>query len=277
MKTMENYPNVNNKHSCNSSVPSSVSALVTTIGKEIVKASKKPGWRNHLQHTGFIPDYTSVRAGLHKLFDAGNFDDVVNLGKKLHSKGLVQLEKSDDDGETFREIAHSLEIVYFALQRSSLSDVDKMKQAIDWELADTFSLSDGLEIFWEHKFAEKDWSHVADLLIRRLNRLPYKSEDSDFYQKYIREKIICRIIYALDHAGRSNEKLDLCIREAPRTDNYERVVKMLIEAGKIDHAEVWIHKRIEAIGDKYPGILFELRRQLKEIQVRKPGLIERQL
>lgn len=245
---------------------SSVTTLVKTISKEIDKVSDEPGWHNHWEHTGFTPDYSRVTAGLQKLFDTGNFDEIVKIGKKLFAKGTEQAGRSDDEGETIQEISEALLIVYRALRQCSLPDVEKMEQATNWELEDEYSLTDGLDEFWTKRFSKEDWSALADKLLDCLKGMKTESRDTENLRRYDRDKLTNNIVRALDLAGRSEEKIALCIQEAPLTDSYGRLVKMLRDAGKNIEAEEWIRKGIAATKERYPGIASGLRKHLLEIR-----------
>jgi len=98
-----------------------VPSLVKTIQKEIVKLSQTPGWKNHWNGEGFIPDYSRVRNLLSQLLSKGYAEEVMELGKELLTTGKELIEMSDDDGETGSEIAGCLEIVFKALAASPLS------------------------------------------------------------------------------------------------------------------------------------------------------------
>jgi uncharacterized Zn finger protein len=262
-----NHPEVRSELGFKSKPASpSSSSIAKTISKEIDKVSAEPGWSNHWDNAGFTPDYSRVSVGLQKLFAAGNYDDVVKLGKKLHTKGVEQANQSNDEGETIEEITAVLQIVYKALGRCSLPTVDKMEQAIDWEMADEFSISDGLEPFWKKKFAKKDWSELADRLHKRLAAREPATPDSGFSRNYERDKLTSRIMRALDSAGRTDEALDLCIREAPLTGSYDRLVSMLRGANKNSEAEEWIRRGVDATRAKLPGLASGLRTQFFEMQ-----------
>ncbi len=211
-------------------------------------------------------DYTRVQTGLQKLFDSGNYDEIVTLGKKLYTKGMEQVEQSHDEVKPHKKYAMHCQL---SLKRCSLADVDKLEQAIDWEMADEYSLTGSLQIFWEKQFHKSDWSTIADRLLPRLQNSIPGNDKSEFSRDYNRDKLTNQIINALEHAGRSEEILDLCIREAPVTKSYERLVTILRRSGKTVEAEEWIRKGIKATQDNLPGIASGLRRQLYEIYMEK--------
>jgi uncharacterized Zn finger protein len=247
----------------------STAALVKTINKEIDEATSEPGWSNHWDHSRYIPDYSHVQLGLQKLYDAGKFDEVVVLGKKFFAKGVKQASQSDDEGETIDELSDSLSVVYKALGKCSLSDVEKIEQAIDWEMADQYSFTEGLRDFWKHTFSKNDWSDVADRLLKRLRAFKVDSQSTDFHRDYERDRLTDQILNALDRAGRRDDKLALCIKEAPLTKSYVRLVTMLRKAGKIADAEKWIREGISATRKDLPGIASDLQKHLLELHAQK--------
>jgi uncharacterized Zn finger protein len=247
---------------------SSVNLLTKIINKEIDSATSEPDYNNHWDHFGYTPDYSRVQTGLQKLYDTGNFDEVITLGKKLLKQGIEQIEQGDD-GQIFEEVSDSLSIVFQALAKCSLSNVGKMELAIEWELADDYSLTDGLEKFWKDKFSKRDWSTLADCLLDKLKNLKQKKDESEFSRNYYRDKLTTHIIDALERSGRLQEKTDLCIREAVLTKSYDRLVTMLINAGNIVDAEKWIRKGIEETQKESPGIASKLRTNLFEIYSNK--------
>src|SRR4030042_6301735 len=146
----------------------SVKRIVASVRKEIQELSSEPGWKNHWNNEGYIPDYSGVKNRLKSLLANGHADEVVAFGKELLEAGVRQVEMSDDEGETGNEISSCLDIVFLALPQSSLSAVDQMLWVIDAELKDSYDLCYGSESFWENEQKASDWSVVADKLIVRL-------------------------------------------------------------------------------------------------------------
>lgn len=233
-----------------------------TVSMEIDRASKEPGWQNHWRHEGFTPDYSQVRSGLQQLFKAGRYDEIIELGKKLFRQGLLQIGQSNDDGETLAEIHDTLAIVFKALPKCSLADVDKMELAVDWELLDSYGLADHLQTFWQKAFNKHAWEDLADRLLERLNALPAISKDTEFRAGYQRSRLTDQIARALAGAGSQERLLQLYIQEAPLTHSYERLVDLLIKTGKTADAEKWIRTGFQATHERWPGIAAALRRQL---------------
>lgn len=243
-------------------------ALVKAVTKAIVIASREPGWRDYWRHTGFTPNYAPVRKGFQQLLDEGCADDVVKLGEKLFSRGVEQIEQSDDEGETADQIAQTMPIVFQALAKCSLSDTDKLERGVDLGLRDEYGLSRGLDEFLRRKFGKKSWSELADRLLNRLRDWKPEKEDT-YFRYYGRDHLSDEVIRALENADRADEVLALCFREAELTGSYERLVKKLRKIGRTTEAEEWIRKGVKEFKGKLPGIAASLKHALLEIRQQK--------
>ncbi len=235
--------------------------LIVTIGAE-------PGWRNHWDGEGSIPDYGPIRDRLELLLGQGYADDVVSLGETLLDTGISQVEQSHDEGETHAEIAGCMNIVFRALLRSSLQPSAQLLWAIDAMLRDQYELCAGADVVIEQAYTAADWSIVADNLRERLLRTPAASRREDFSAAFARERLSSWLITALEHAERGDEIIPLAEREAELNGDYVRLVKLLIAAGRTAEAEQWIARGIEALAQTQRGtvrmlrdLLLELRRQ----------------
>ncbi|MDI6763381.1 MAG: SWIM zinc finger family protein [Thermodesulfobacteriota bacterium] len=244
----------------------SVKRIVADVRKEIRELSSKPGWRNHWNHEGYTPDYSRVKGRLKSLLAKGHADEVVALGKELLDEGIRLVEMSDDEGETGIEISSCLDIVFQALPRSSLSPVEQVLWAVNAELDDKYELCYGAESFWKKKQKASDWSAVAEKLIERLKNLqPLKGVDN-FSRSYHRDSLTNWIIRALENSGRHEEIIPLCEQEAVITGSYTRLVDVLRKAKRLEEAEQWIHKGIQATQKQWPGIAGQLRDALREMR-----------
>ncbi len=244
-------------------------ALTRTVAKAIAATSGRPGWRNYWRHEGYTPDYGPVRKGLQRLLDEGCADDVVKLGEKLFTRGTEQIEQSDDEGETAEEIAQAMPVIFKALAKCSLSDVEKLERAVDFGLRDEYDLCRGLDEFLRRRFGKKAWSDLAERLLARLNNMKPEKEEGSFSRYYRRDNMSDEIIRALENAGRDEEALALCFREADATDSYERLVRKLRQAGRASDAEEWIRKGVKATQDKWPGVASALKDAFREIRQQK--------
>ena len=243
-----------------------VKNVVAAVRKEIRSLSAEPAWRNHWNDEGHIPDYSRVRNRLETLLSAGHADAVITLGKELLDAGIQQVEMSHDEGETVEEISSCLAVVFSALSRSSLSPVEQMLWVIDAELEDDYDLCQGSKYFWEERREASHWSAVADDLRQRLNRLSPSRKDDDFSRNYKRDRLIDRLIEALENAGRPEEVIALCEQEAVKTGNYNRLVDILLRSGRKDDAEQWIFKGIDAASKGNPSTAHTLVNTLREIR-----------
>ena len=233
--------------------------LVREVRALIYSTSARPGWRDSWHGDGFIPDYTPVRDRLALLLRRGHADQVVELGEELLEAGNRQVEESQDEGETAAEIAACLTIVFEALAQSSLTPADRMLRAIEWELRDSYDLCAGAAAFWEQPLAAAEWSQVADALLARLEREPAAGDGDDVFGGYRRDRLADRAIQALERAGRDEEIIPLCEREAELNGSYVRLVQYLVAAGRTADAERWIGTGITALDATKPGLAAQLR------------------
>jgi uncharacterized Zn finger protein len=243
--------------------------IIAAVRKEIQELSSEPGWRNHWNNEGYIPDYSRVKNRLKSLLAKGHADEVVTLGKELLEAGIRQVEMSHDEGETGIEISSCLDIVFQALPKSSLSPIEQILWVIDAELGDEYELCYGAESFWKKKRKTSDWNIVADRLLERLNKFqPAKGEDN-FSRSYHRDNLTNWIIRALENSGRQEEVIPLCEREATVTGSYTRLVDILRKAKRLEEAEQWIHKGIRTTQKQWPGIAKQLKDTLREMRERE--------
>jgi uncharacterized Zn finger protein len=95
-----------------------------------------------------------------------------------------------------------------------------------------------------------------------------KSEDS-FSRNYRRDSLTNWIVQSLENAGRNQEIIPLCEKEAVKTGSYIRLVDVLIKAKRLEEAEQWIHKGIKATQKQLPGIAKQLKDTLREVRERE--------
>jgi uncharacterized Zn finger protein len=266
----ERYPSVRKDLQDRQSLSKgSVKRIVAAVRKEIQELSSEPGWRNHWNNEGYVPDYSQVENQLKSLLANGYADEVVALGKELLEAGIRQVEMSDDEGETGNEISSCLDIVFQALPQSTLSPVEQMLWVIDAELEDEHELCCGAESFWKRKQKASDWSIVANRLLERLSQFqPVKGQDG-FSRSYHRDNLTNWIIRALENSGRHEEVIPLCEQEAVNTGSYIRLVDVLRKAKRSEEAEQWIHKGIQATQKQWSGIAKQLKDALREMRERE--------
>jgi uncharacterized Zn finger protein len=246
-----------------------VKKIVTAVRREIQELSAKPGWRNYWSGEGFTPDYSRVRDRLEALLVGGYADEVVALRKELLEAGASQVEMSHDEGETAREISSCLDVVFRALPRSSLAPSEQMLWAVEAELEDEYGLCHGAKAFWKRKHTVEDWNIVAEKLIERLNRFQWAKDENGFSRDYHRDCLTDWVIHALENAGRHDEIVPLCEREAEKTGSYVRLVNYLKEAKRWEEAEQWIRRGIKATKGHWRGVADGLRTALREMRERE--------
>ncbi len=227
---------------------------------QIMQASAEPDWRNRWAGDGYAPDYGPAYDGLRHLLDQGHANAVVRLGERLLEAGISQVEQSHDDGETAIAVASCLSVVFQALPSSSLEPDQQIGWAIDALLRDPYDLCHGARRVLEQPYPLAAWSKIADDLLSRLDSLPVAA--GDFSSEYQRGQVTDFAILALAKAGRDEEIIPLCEREAEGGSGYQRVVERLLAAGRHSEAEQWARTGIAATARQYPGIASALREAL---------------
>jgi uncharacterized Zn finger protein len=243
-----------------------VKKLVATARKEIHTLAQMPAWGDDDDWGhGSSGNYTRICTHLEALLAAGHADEVLSLGQELLKAGSQQVEMGDDEGETAGEVIACMNIVFRALTQSSLAPAEQMLWALDAELNDDYDLCQGTAEFWQHaSYAAADWNIVADQLATRLQKLASEKGSEGYSSTYRRDHLSNSLIRALEHAGRQDEIIPLCEREAEKTGSYVRLVDYLKQAKRWQEVEQWIHKGIAATHKQSPGIASQLRLALRE-------------
>jgi uncharacterized Zn finger protein len=244
----------------------STKKLVARLRKEIREVGAEPGWQRHWSGEGYTPDYSGICQKLSTLLEAGYPDEVLDLGRELVIVGLRQAEESDDEGETADQVASCMPVIVEALERSSLPPAAKLAWAVEAVLKDPFETCSDFEEYLGRRHPKEAWNTLADQLLARLKTFARSGGADEFSHNYARDRLSDWAIYALQHAGRSDEIIPLCEAETPKTGSYERLVRWLIHRHRYEDAERWIHEGIRATEKKLPGIAQSLRGQLKTIR-----------
>jgi uncharacterized Zn finger protein len=253
-----------------------VPKLVKAVRAEIAALSEEPGWSNHWNDEGSIPDYSRVRDRLEALLAQGHANAVVDVGAELLEAGRRQVEMSHDEGETGEEIASCLDIVFQALPHSSRSPAEQMCWAVEADLSDDYELCRGAKAFWDRRHPTTAWHALAEQLAPRLAQDRTKmgadageaGASSHFSDNYRRDRLSNWLIRSLDRAGRREEIIPLCRREAEQTGSYLRLVEQFKKARRWKEAEQWIRKGIAATENRWPGIASQLRTSFREMRER---------
>jgi uncharacterized Zn finger protein len=225
----------------------------------IVAAAAAPGWGDRWDDEAYLPDYSPVYDGLKLLLKRGHADAVVRLGEELLETGIRQVEQTHDDGETGAAVASCLTLVFQALPRSSLAPHEQLGRAIDALLRDTYDLCYGAQQVLAQPYPPEAWSIIADELLDRLDDVAGSAERDSLTRDYRRRRLADLAIVALEEAGRDDEIIPLCEREATQSGSYQRLVERLLAVGRSAEAERWALTGIAATERQYPGIASQLR------------------
>ncbi|MBN1900626.1 SWIM zinc finger domain-containing protein [Candidatus Sumerlaeota bacterium] len=249
--------------------------IVRDTRREIRKLARMTPWWNHWKQEGEMPDYAPVEKRLEYLLKLNQADAAVSLGEDLVKYGLPQIESSDDEGQTADQIASCMDIVFQAIPKSSLSPVEQLLWVIESLMKDQWGLFDDAEAILEKgEYSIKDWSKVADTLLKRLEKIPIPVHDKNkdhvsFHERYRRDDLRKWAIYALEKAQRKGEILAILEREAPITLCYEDLVKRLIEVKEFEKAKQWALRGFNETIGNYRGIAENMMEYLETLAGRK--------
>ena len=225
---------------------------------------REPVWDHEW---GDSPSVDLDRLGeqLEALHEAGQADTLAQLGPELLEAAGRTLE-SEQEGESAYELCECLEVIIRAVAGSHMAEADRIEWTIDLVLEDEYGLCEaGLEEFREQPFSRKAWAAVAGRLEQRLERLPRPTRDSSFSDRYHRDQLADWAITAVTHAGLEERIIPLCEREAPITRSYERLVRHLMMAGRLEEAERWCKQGIAGTESSKRGVAANLRQAMQEI------------
>ncbi|MDO8871950.1 MAG: SWIM zinc finger family protein [Methanoregula sp.] len=234
---------------------------------DIYQISSEVAYGSLYDDDSHIPDYYPVVERMTLLLERGYPDAVIDAGGILIKRCTVQLEQSDDmDGLTADEIEPCMDLVFQALECSSRPDHERMVFVIQVKLDDEYGICDHKSLdFLKKDYPASEWGLVADRLLQQLGEVKIKTESEEFYSAFHRDHLVGWIVTALDHAGREKEADELCVTEVERTENYERLIRRLIQNGKREEAGTWILRGITATIKSLPGIAVQLRTLQREI------------
>ncbi len=235
--------------------------IFQTIRREI-STLEEPVWDEYGNSPALNTD--RLKAALKGLAQAGQADAAVRLGPELLATAHQALQY-DSEGEFEAAFSDCLDVLFQVLEKSSLSPADQVEWALNMALADEYGLCDaGLDQLWKRRYAKSDWSAVSDRLAQRIET----SKDTKEELHYERDRLTDWLILALEKAGRQDEIIPLCEREAPITLSYERLVDYLMAKRRWEEARRWCHQGIEAVASIYPGIETAMHKQLQTINWR---------
>jgi uncharacterized Zn finger protein len=243
-----------------------VRELIRGTRKEIRNRTSEEAWGDHWGRGGNIPDYGGVERRFERLFEAGQYDALLDLGKELFDLGQAQVETSNDEGETAEGIRRCLEIAAKAVPLSGRPPEDRIFYCIGLMEEDNYELSAPFCDVLDRRWPKKVWSAVADRLLSRPRPAP-RADDS-FGARYERGRQNRWIVTALEGAGRQAEVLPFLEAEAPLTGSYPDLVHRLLQAGRTEDARRWAMDGIAATQAEWPGIASELQSILRDMAER---------
>jgi uncharacterized Zn finger protein len=236
--------------------------ILRTVRQEIASLSQ-PEWDDH-EYGHPTADLDRLRDHLQALLAAGQADAVARLGPELLEAGSRAVEL-EHEGESSYDLSACLELVFQALT-SSLAPADQLRQAVEMVLRDEYSLCEaGFQKLWKTRFTKADWETLSTHLHQRLEAQETPSGVDDYSTRHRRDQISRWLIEALEKAGRWNEIIPLCEREAPLTFSYERLVDYLMAEKRWEEAEQWCLKGIAGMPSHYAGLCSSLRHRLQTV------------
>jgi uncharacterized Zn finger protein len=246
-----------------------VDKLVRALKSEIQSLAAEPAWYDHWRGEGSLPDYSHIEEKLQALTDQGHADAVVQLGDELWKKGKVQVEQSNDEGETAMAIAACLRTVMAALPRSSLTPPEQLLWVTDRVLDDDYGLLDaGETLFKRQDYVSAHWRTVADTLEARLKAVP-RSPTGKFSDRYRRTRLLDLLLDAYAHAGWEDRIIPRLEDEADACQCYPRLVDALLGAGERERARQWCLRGHARTLEQAPGIASALQERLRGIAQRE--------
>ncbi len=114
------------------------------------------------------PDYSVVLSYFEDLRDAGDWENLMALGKELKRRANEQAERSaHDEGEICREASRCMDVVAQAVMESDLDPVEKVKWEADIKADDSFCVLYDMEVSYRTalKTDSAGWKKIADYLV----------------------------------------------------------------------------------------------------------------
>lgn len=246
-----------------------IDQLASALRKEIKVVTGEEVWYNPWKDEGNLPDYSHIQEQLAALLKKGHADTVVDLGLELWKRGNEQIEHSHDEGDTACEVGECMEIAFQAVTASTLSAPEQLLWMIDISLDDQFSICEFAERFIRSRaYGKEAWHEVVRVLQARLKNMPIP-RDGDFSSRYQRERIVSRLVDALERSGGKEKVLPLLAEEAPRIYCYPRLVDRLLQAGQSETARKWCIEGFRKTMKENRGIASGLQERLRELAGRE--------
>ncbi|MFK5925000.1 MAG: SWIM zinc finger family protein [Desulfuromusa sp.] len=239
--------------------------LIRSLRKEIRKLTAQDAWYDHWKRRGNLPDYAHLEKQLQALLNNGNADAVLELGEELFTRGIDQVERSNDDGMTAEAISACLEIVLHSLPQTVLTPVEQLLWLAERELADQYNLlGDTSKILNNWRYTPLHWREVAAVVRKWLKQLKVPM-DSSYSARYQRERVMLLLRNAYRRGEEPDKMISLLEKEADYCQSYESLVEALLDAGEIDRARQWGIRGYQQTLKDAPGIASALQRQLRKL------------
>ena len=241
--------------------------LEESIRNDIQAILQESDWNDPWQEDEFIPELDSVRDKLEALLKTGYPEEVLMLAKELSRKSNEIVEMHDDEGETGIELAACMSVAFLALKSSKMDAVEKIFWVLDRILEDEYGVCEPIEAYLFEDHDKATWHQTADLIIDRLgmNGKDRQADTDDAW--YPRSLLIRWGVYALEHAGRTDEILKLYRYDAKKSGNVRKLVEELIRLGQYDEAEKTLRDEIKRKEGKKSWEAVGLHSDLLELMV----------
>jgi uncharacterized Zn finger protein len=237
--------------------------IIEGVYSELDELLEETGNLDYASYEIDVPDFLDVQLGLESLLDAGHPEELLDIGKELMDR-YEKIAEYDEEGGVGTKISFCMDVVFEALDRSSLPAHEKMLYMLEIELRDNYNILNE-HVFWEKDFTPEEWKKFAEALKIKLQEANRK-ENELYSLSWQRDYVVDRLIDALEKAGLSEEIIPICEREAEKTGNYMRLVRVLLDSGQKEKAEEWIYRGIKKTREYEPGIARELWQILLEIR-----------
>lgn len=238
-------------------------ALIDAARREIRSLTSEQSYWRHWDHEGHLPDFAPLREKFERLLELGLASHLLELGVELLSRGLRQVEESDDEGHVALEIQQCLDLVFQAVPLSGLSAADQLLFAIYALLAVDYDLCAGALVVLDRDWKRSDWSAVADVLCERLFR-PSKTA-GPAQTDYRRRQLAGFAVQALESSARTSEIASIVEREAREHGDYDRVINWYFAHGNTEAAESWLREALAHTDPNLAGLIGKWRDKLREL------------
>lgn len=224
--------------------------LEESIRDDIQAILQESDWNDPWQEDELTLELGSVQDKLEALLKAGYPERVLMLAEELSRESNEIIEMHDDEGETGIELAACMSVAFLALKSSKMDAVEKILWVLDRILEDEYGVCEPIEAYLFEEHDKATWHQTADLIIDRLgmNGKDRQTDTDDAW--YPRSLLVRWGVYALEHAGRTDEILTLYRYEAKKSGNVRTLFEELIRLGQYDEAEKTLRDEIKRKEDK---------------------------